>query len=266
MKKATGGKLVTEGRLRFWTAPSTTVLATTPFGAFKLFKIMFGGDGSIYVPFPYLETKRGVLSEADPATEPDPKTLQLRRNGLVVDYDVKFSHHTSGIVQFSKSGQAALLPRRKSFPLNGPIGRLFDFRIYWLRGFTNVTRTERRRDFNLSFTYSNGHPTSLRVWAEWRRKAAITDNIDPAEPAGTIVGPAPVTVSRATGYEQRAILLGQPSTSPLQEHVMMIFAEEIPMATGADSSTAIFLGGWDPHEEKSPDTARMLVFMYPITA
>lgn len=45
---------------------------------------------------------------------------------------------------------------------------------------------------------------------------------------------------------------------------MMLFAEQIPLAAGADSSTAIFLGGWDVHENKSPDTARMLVFMYPI--
>jgi hypothetical protein len=44
----------------------------------------------------------------------------------------------------------------------------------------------------------------------------------------------------------------------------MLFAEPIPMATGADSATGIFLGGWDFHENKSPDTARMLVFLYPV--
>lgn len=44
----------------------------------------------------------------------------------------------------------------------------------------------------------------------------------------------------------------------------MISAEEIPHASGADSPTAIFLGGWDEHEEKKPATAKMLVFMYPI--
>jgi hypothetical protein len=114
MSKVRGGRLVTEDRLRFWTAPSTTVLVTTPLGAFKLFKIMFGEDGSIYVPFPYLDTKRGILTEADPATEADPKTLQLRRNGVVVDYDVKFAHHASGIVHFSKSGEKDLLPRLRS--------------------------------------------------------------------------------------------------------------------------------------------------------
>lgn len=132
--KVQGGQ-VRQGRLLYMAAPSSTVIAATPFGHFKLFKVTFGRDGSIYVPFPYLDTKRGVLSEADPETEPDPRTLNLRRNGLVVEYDVKFSHHTSGWVQFSKTGERGLLPRRRSFPLDGPIGIVFDFRLYWLRGF-----------------------------------------------------------------------------------------------------------------------------------
>jgi hypothetical protein len=108
-----------------------------------------------------------------------------------------------------------------------------------------------------------GHPTALRVWAEWRRKQDIIANIDPAE-AESIIGPAPVVVDRATGHEQRTILLGQPTGLPFQDHLLMLFAEQIEMPSGADSSTAIFMGGWDTHENRSPETARMLVFMYPI--
>ena len=82
-------KLVVEGRLRFATATDINVRAETPLGTFNLFKILFAKDGSIFVPFPYLQTKRGLLSETDPATEPDPKTVQLRRKGVVVEYDAK---------------------------------------------------------------------------------------------------------------------------------------------------------------------------------
>jgi len=260
-----GGKLVTEGRLRFWTAASTTVLVATPIGAFKLFKIMFGGDGSIYVPFPYLDTKRGILSEVDPATEQDPKTLQLRRNGIVVEYDVKFAHHASGVVHFSKSGMKDVLPRRHSFPLSGPIGRLFEFYVYWPQGYKAFDRTERRRNFTVRYTFSDGPPAALRVRAEWRRKADIVASIDPRETT-EVIGPAPLSIAQSTGIEQRCILLGQPQGSPLQDHVVMLFAEPIPVAAGADSATGIFLGGWDAHENKSPETARMLVFLYPVLA
>ena len=208
-------------------------------------------------------SERSCPGTADPATEEDPKTLQLRRNGVVVEYDVKFAHHASGVVHFSKSGTNDVLPRRHSFPLNGPIGRLFEFHLYWPQGYKPVDRVERRRNFNVSYTFADGHPPALRVRAEWRRKADIVANIDPNESA-QVIGPAPSIVERSTGTEQRAILLGQPPNSPLQDHVVMLFAEPIPMATGADSATGIFLGGWDFHENKAPDTARMLVFLYPV--
>jgi hypothetical protein len=59
------------------------------------------------------------------------------------------------------------------------------------------------------------------------------------------------------------MLIGQPADSPLREHVLMISAEEIPLPDGVDSPSAIFMGGWDHHENTPPKSAKMLVFMYP---
>ncbi len=98
------GAVESEGRMRFHAAETSTVVATTPKGTFKLFKLAFSKDGSIHVPFPYLNAKRGVLSHADPAVEPDPKELHLQRDGVVVDYDVKFTHHSTGFSHFTKRG------------------------------------------------------------------------------------------------------------------------------------------------------------------
>lgn len=258
--RKTQGEQVREGRLVYLAAASSTVIAATPFGHFKLFKVTFGQDGSIYVPFPYLDTKRGVLSEADPETEPDPKTLNLRRNGIVVEYDVKFSHHTSGWVHFSKTGEHALLPRRHSFPLNGPIGIVFDFHLYWLRGFAAPDLKKAPRDLPLVLRFPK-HPTSIRVWGEWRRKRDILNN---TEDPMMSVGPAAMVTRRTDGANMHFLFLGQPKGYPLQEHLLMISAEEIPHAEGADSPGAVFLGGWDDHEDKRPASPRMLVFMYPM--
>jgi hypothetical protein len=60
------------------------------------------------------------------------------------------------------------------------------------------------------------------------------------------------------------VLLGQPKTHPLQDHLLMISAQEIPPAHGADTSTAIFLGGWDQHEGAPPQTPTFMSFLYPI--
>ena len=201
------GQILQEGPLRYYAARHTTVLAATPLGQFKLFQIAFGKDGSIYLPFPYLETKRGLLSEVDPSIEPDPKTISLRRNGIDVTTDVKFSHHTSGIVQFSKTGGQDLLPRRQSFRLDGPIGKIFDLHVYWLHGFTQFDPEKAGKTFLLPFQLPDEHRTSLHVWAEWRRKKDIIDNL---EPGGTWLGPGVSAITRATGTEVRFLPLGQP--------------------------------------------------------
>jgi hypothetical protein len=51
-KNKAQGQQTREGRLVYLAAASSTVIAATPFGHFKLFKVTFGKDGSIYVPFP----------------------------------------------------------------------------------------------------------------------------------------------------------------------------------------------------------------------
>jgi hypothetical protein len=250
-----------EGRLRYHAASTTTVVAATPLGAFKLFKITFGRDGSIYLPFPYLETTRGVLSEADPATEPDPKTLSLRRNGIVVDYDVKFAHHVSGVVHFSKTGEEDLLPQRRSFPLSGPIGRVFDFHVFGLKGFATVDGKKAPKDLRLAFRFSR-HPPNLHVWGEWRRKQDILEN---TEDKTSAVGPSTEATRRGDGTTCSFLFLGQPTGYPLRDHLLLISAEEIPNAEGADVTTSIFMGGWDRHEGAPPWSPRMLVFLYPVS-
>jgi hypothetical protein len=256
-KAAKPSPIVQEGRLSFFASRSTTVVATTPLGSFKLFKVLFGPDGSIYLPFPYLETKRGLLSEVDPRSEPDPKSLDLRRDGKVIEYDAKFTHHTSGIVQFSQSGKGDLLPRRHGFRLDGPIGRLFELRFYGIAGFAAVGK--KSKDFVLPIQFQR-HPPNLRIWAEWRRKKDIIQN---TETPTLAIGPTVNVVRRADGAALKFALLGQPRGLPLQDHVLLLSAEEAPSAQGADSPTTIFMGGWDQHEGADPQTQKMLSFMYP---
>jgi hypothetical protein len=144
------GEIETAGRLRFYATEKLTVVARTPKGAFSLFKVVFmKNDGSLFVPFPYLGERRGILSELDPTTEPDPKTLNFARSGVIVDYDVKCSFHTKGRVHFSKSGEKDVLPGRTGFPLTGPIGRLFEFRSYGLEGFEPIDLGVPAKDYRV---------------------------------------------------------------------------------------------------------------------
>lgn len=254
------GRIITEGRLRFGAAESATVVAATPLGRFKLFKILFDKrDGSIYVPFPYMVTKRGLLSEVDPSAGANPRVLELATNGVVVDYDVKFAHHTSGQVHFSKTGENDLLPRRFSYPLATAIGRVFEFHFFGLAGFETVPPAQKVRDAQITLGFER-HPTSLSVAAEWRRKKDILDN---TETPTAQAGPQSQAIRRSDGAQLKFLFLGQPPGYPLQEHLLFISFAEIANAKGADKPTTIFFGGWDAHEGKAPETQRMLTFMYP---
>jgi hypothetical protein len=199
-----------------------------------------------------------LLAEVDPSTGADPKVLDLK-SGIVVDYDVKFAHHASGVVHFSKSGERDLFPRRVSYPLKDAIGRVFEFHFYWLAGFATLSGGKEVSDAQITLQF-DAHPTSLSVAAEWRRKKDILDN---TETPTARIGPRAEVIRRSDGARLRFLLLGQPNGYPQQDHVLLLSVSEIAAANGADKSTAIFFGGWDPHEGKPPPSAKMLAFMYP---
>ncbi len=140
------------------------------------------------------------------------------------------------------------------------MGRVFDFRFYKLRGFEMVGRGTALADPPLVLDFPKRHPTSIRVWAEWRRKSVIVDNSDTSD---GFVGPTSNAILRATGGKVKFVFLGQPANSPLREHLLLVSVHEIPDADGADKPTAIFMGGWDNHDGVPPATSKMLVFMYP---
>jgi hypothetical protein len=252
------GEVVNEDPLRFHSAEKMTVIANTPRGAFHLLKIVFSkNDGSVMVSFPYHGEKRGLLSEVDPAIEPDPKTVNLKRNGVVVDYDVKCSFHRTGWVVFSKTGETCTLPRRFGFPLDGAMGRLFELRAYGLQGLLPADLSTPTKDYRVLVRFPLV-PRSIILTGMWQRKRDIAVSM-----RGSTIGPHCDRVSRADGSSGPVCLVGQPRGFPLRDHVIVLGHGEIPEAAGADSPGMVFIGGWDAHEGTNPATAKFLSFMYP---
>jgi hypothetical protein len=68
---------------------------------------------------------------------------------------------------------------------------------------------------------------------------------------------------RSDGFTQSGLVIGQPEGFPLRGHLLVLTTNIIPQAAGADSPTAVFLGGCDFHEGTPPASQRMLAFMYP---
>ncbi|MFC1511691.1 hypothetical protein ACFL5H_00660, partial [Candidatus Latescibacterota bacterium] len=207
--------ICTEQNLTYYSAIKTVVTLQTPVAEYKLCRIIFGSDGSIYIPFPYFSTKQGIVSEVDynPYSGP-PTQLDFSVNGIPVPYDVKFTHHPSGIVHFSKTGEIERLSQKRSFPLETQIGHVFNLFVFQPSGL-NLVGSLQARDLHIGFEFQRNHPIGIHLRAEWCRKNDIKTNI---QPPGGNVGPILNAIHRETGVNSPSAFLGQPPELPLQNN------------------------------------------------
>lgn len=264
-RMAVKGGIVQEGRLRYFAYTDFVLLAVTPGSAYKIARITFGKDGSIYVQFPYCAEKQGWIGIL--SIDPDkngPTTYRLNEHGSFVTTDVKFAHHTSGVVHFSKTGDRSVPPTgRMSWPLTGPLGHLFALQVIEPERFTPLEKPDKQAKY-LAVRMSPG-ATSISWHAEWRRKRDVEQNM---EPAGGIAGPTTKVRSRRTGEESEVIFLGQPEGFGARDHILMLTSGSPAVPKGFQGSGMAFLGGWDVHEEEKtgdrPDVHGCLAFLYPV--
>ena len=82
------------------------VIATRKKKPNKLFQIIFGKHGSVFVNFPYFENSKGMVSLVKyPSNTRDPIDLSLVDGGKVTSHLVKYSH--------PPDGEGAFFSRRK---------------------------------------------------------------------------------------------------------------------------------------------------------
>jgi hypothetical protein len=250
----------------YFRAADVVLCARSPLARVKLCRIKFGKDRSIYISFPYLREKRGILSTIrDTPGATGPRTYDFRGGGVVVSVDVKFSHHTSGMTGFSLTGLMMRLPRAAGFPLEAGTGPIFQLHAHQLSGFTWLEEGKTKaRDLVLGFDFTNAHPFAVRVESHWWKKSVVAANTFGSTGDGPSRGPGPrvEAFNRHTGLPRYFLFLGQPLDSPLQEHILAVTIEAVPVPTGAETPGMVFLGGFG-REESGGTTA--LAFMYPFT-
>jgi hypothetical protein len=261
---AVRGAVVQDGAVRYYAYADFVLLVETETAAFKIARITFGRDGSIYVQFPYCVEKQGWIGTLpiDP-TRHGPMTYSLREHGAYVETDVKFAHHTSGEAHFSKTGDDTIRGTgRTAWPLTGPIGHLFDLQVMQPDRFAPLTKRDKRVMY-LALSADASHQ-SVGWHAEWRRKSAIEANI---HPVGGVTGPTARIASRTTGEESEVFLLGQPEGFGARDHVLLLTASQRAPTRGIEGSGMTFLAGWDTHEVATPgataDVRGCLAFIYP---
>jgi hypothetical protein len=242
------------------------LFVSSPFARVKLCRLKFGKDGSLYVSFPYLREKRGLLSvlaDPDPPTT-GPVTYNLSQNGVVVPVDVKFSQHTSGQVGFSLTGLSQRLPRAQGFALADGAGPVFQLHVHFLSGFVWLDEVK-SRDICVGFDFPDRHPFGLRIEAHWWLKSTVAANTqgDGAERNLIPPGPRVQALDRRTGAPRYFLFIGQPKDCPLRDHILAVAIEPVPAPTGVDTAGMIFLGGFTTDVSSGRSSA--LAFLYPYT-
>ena len=258
------------GACRFFAAEKVIVTVKTSLAELYVAHIMFQRrDGSIFVQAPEFRHTDGLLSNVSLESDGSfPETIDMRKGGKTVSHLAKYSHHPDGRVQFSQHDKIITeVLHPSAFPLNGPIGKVFFLNAAFpTSGFLPVDRRRAAKKgyLVLNFDMSDRIPEAIQLRGEWRRKADV-----PLWTTGAaLLGPKVETEHRVTGARSGAFLLGQPEDFPLTDHVLALFCNHVPLPSGADGPSMIFLGGADSDEVPEPGMTAApsdcLAWFYPI--
>jgi len=236
---------------------------------YKILQIFFGGDGSIFVNFPYYKKTEGVVSLVTYSKNMTlPADLSLEPRGKVTSHLVKYSHHVSGEALFSQTGHVRTETRKKSIPLHDKKGHIFTVQLQGINHFEVAgekdSRTSSTKRTTLSFNLGNSEPEATKIVGRWYSNEQIIANRFANTSPMFEVGPkAPIKTSN--GKQQWGFLLAPPIDNPSKNYVLILTCEKIPKLNKKEFTTLTFIGGFDHSDiinNMNVDT-RFLALLYP---
>jgi len=195
----------------------------------------------------------------------NPSDIVVGDGFSVSTHFVKYSHHPSGVAQFSLTGKVKSVVRRTSASLSHVNGHFFTFMVQGLEHFDQLRDEERAfnprkgvvefgldcgLDQSLKFV---GYYYSERELASRTSYGANTPWIKTVTPDGRAV----MGIALATNYMYRG-----------ERTYLMLTGEKIPTITVSQEAFLSFMGGFDPPEiafnHRYPTS--FLMFIYPVDA
>lgn len=257
------------GRLQAYAAERYVIAARTIKDSRKIFQIVPSkSDGSLYITFPYYRHGGGQMGEVQlDANEPYDSGLTIGDGFLVSTHYVKYSHHPSGLAQFSLSGKVRSSVRKQSVPLSNASGHLFTLMVQGLDKFDVKKPGEKGTlkrglvEFGLDCDLSQslkfvGHFYSAREFAAQLIRynpEAKTPWFLSVKPDGSRV----MSIALATTYFHNG-----------ERRFLVLSAERVTQITESQEVFISFMGGFDPPEvtldHSAPTT--FLMFIYPVDA
>lgn len=253
-------------RVKAYLAERYVIAVRTTNGARKLFQIVPSkNDGSLYITFPYYRHGGGQMGEVQlDANETYPSGLTVGDGFSVSTHYVKYSHHPSGLAQFSLSGKVKSSVRKASVPLSSASGHIFTFMVQGLDKFDVKKPEEKGKpkrglvEFGLDCDLSQSLKFVGHYYSERELASRATFNADtPWIMAVTPDGKSLMGLALATSYFHNG-----------ERRYLMLTGEKVPQIAESQEVFISFMGGFDPHNvafDHNVPTS-FLMFIYPIDA
>lgn len=215
------------------------IAVDTPAGRFKLFQILCGHDGTIYVPFPYYKHSSAQLSEETvEGGRKFPSDLSV--SGPLTMHRIKYTHHVDGEAHFSQDGKILTKIRRRANTLPSHSGHIFSVQLQGLGDFQKVTESDlAKKDRVVICMRLESEPASLKMVAHVYSATAASQRLSSPVDCGPWI-----RVVRDQRPFAAAILAVGDSTDPTGRLLTLSF-EEVSSVFPNQTSGFSFIGGFD---------------------
>jgi len=253
-------------RINFFRSKRFVITCDVNNKKYRIFQVIFGTDGSLFVNFPYYLNSKGLVSFVTyPKNIGQPIDLNLVPGGKVTSHLVKYSHHLDGEAHFSQDGQVMTENRKKSIPLHSINGHIFTIQLQGLKDFksTNKKGITSKKTI-LSFNLGDFEPDAIKIVGRIYLIEQLINRFWSIFPVSEIGPVAPMNVS---GKHYHALFLSPPINNPSNNYILTLTCEKVPKLDKRESSTLTFIGGFDAHDlinNLSIDTT-FLALYYPIS-
>lgn len=262
---------VKRDRIRVFRAGDFTFRIGWPGRQYKIFKVVFDRDGSIYMMYPYFLNAQGIVGIGRvPPKEEQPGNVNLEERGKVTTHLVKLSHHETGKALFSLDGKALSGVRRDAVPLKDARGHLATVKIQGLEGFeytenekteSSISSKKQVLTFNLTEKPEGDASFALKLYLVPRDKLDFDLGDD------GYAGPRTNLKNKSTGEERPAYLLSPPHNTVGVGRILIVAFEKIPPLSKEDSTVLTMIGGFSPLEKiiSGESPSEFLGMIYPVS-
>jgi hypothetical protein len=236
------------------------IAVETPSGKFKLFQILCGRDGSLFVPFPYYKYSAAQLTERTlKGGQSYPSDVNVA--GPLTMHHVKYTHHMDGEAHFSQHGKILTKIRRRANPIQAYGGHLFTVQLQGLADFQQVTERDQHKSGRMLVSLRlHCEPTSLKLVAHLY---ATADLLQRTVLRGD-TGPWIRVVRDQKEYAAVVLAVGD-NANPMGRLLTLSF-EENPITFPNQASGFSFVGGFDAPQtafDHSQDTSFLILLSSP---